>query len=365
MHSLRVKLKKRSYEILVGNNILVSLGRHLKKLALGDTAYIITNALVKNHYGNLIAKSLRRYGFGLKFRLIPDSEKSKSLKIASSVIKDMTRYAGNKKLFVIALGGGVVGDLAGFVASVYKRGVPYVQVPTTLLAQVDSSIGGKTAVDLEEGKNLVGTFYQPRMVFCDTRTLKSLTPRQIKSGLAEIIKCAVIRDKKLFLYLEKHLLLILELKPRQVERVLLPAIAVKARVVEADEREEKGVRTILNFGHTVGHAIESAANYRIYNHGEAIALGMVVASDISREYGFINNKTQERIVTLVKAAGLPVRIKKVGLGGIIARYYQDKKFVGPKNRFVLIRGIGKTKIVRDVPLQLIKKSLRKTIYSQV
>ncbi len=363
MHTIKVNLKNRSYQILIGNNILEFLGGYLKKLSLGDTAYIITNYRIKRLYGNIIAKSLKHYGFALRFKLIADSEKSKSLKVASLVIADMTRHARNKRLFVIALGGGVVGDLAGFVASVYKRGVSFIQVPTTLLSQVDSSIGGKTGVDLEEGKNLVGTFYQPRLVFCDVKTLKSLSPRQIKSGLAEIIKCAIIKDKKLFVYLEKRCRDILTLKPQPLEEVILSSIAVKAKIVQADEREEKGLRMILNFGHTIAHAIEAAGKYRTYNHGEAVALGMLVASDISRQLGLLNSQTQERIEDIIKTAGLPTRIKKVKLGNIIARYYQDKKFIGAKNRLVLLRGIAKTKIVQDIPLSIIKKSLRETIYS--
>jgi len=363
MRTIKVNLKNRSYQILIGNNILEFLGGYLKKLSPGDTAYIITNYRIRRLYGSIIAKSLKHYGFALRFKLITDSEKSKSLKVASLVIADMTRHARNKRLFVIALGGGVVGDLAGFVASVYKRGVSLIQVPTTLLSQVDSSIGGKTGVDLEEGKNLVGTFYQPRLVFCDVKTLKSLSPRQIKSGLAEIIKCAIIKDKKLFVYLEKHCRDILTLEPQPLQEVILSSIAVKVKIVQADEREEKGLRMILNFGHTIAHAIEAAGKYQVYNHGEAVALGMLVASDISRQLGLLNSQTQERIEDIIKTARLPTRIKKVKLGNIIARYYQDKKFIGAKNRLVLLRGIAKTKIVQNIPLSIIKKSLTRTIYS--
>jgi len=363
MRAIKVYLKNRSYQILIGNNILRVLGKYLKKLSLGDTAYLITNSRVRRHYGKLVAKSLNQSGFRVRFKLIPDSEESKSLNVASGVIRDITRYAKNKKLFIIALGGGVVGDLAGFVASIYRRGIDYVQVPTTLLAQADSSIGGKTALDLEEGKNLVGTFHQPRLVFCDVKTLKTLTPRQIRSGLAEIIKCAIIRDKKLFIYLESRCRDILALKPQALEHALLSAIKVKAAIVGADEREEKGRRTVLNFGHTIGHAIEAAALYRTYNHGEAIALGMIVALDISRELGLTNSQTQKRIENIIRAAGLPTRIKKIKPGKIIARHYQDKKFTGSKNRLVLIGGIAKAKVVQNIPLALIKKSLQKTIYS--
>jgi 3-dehydroquinate synthase len=293
---------------------------------------------------------------------VPDSETSKSLKVAFEAIRKITAYAEDKRVFVIALGGGVVGDLAGFVSSVYKRGVAYIQVPTTLLAQADSSIGGKTGVDLTEGKNLVGTFYQPRLVCCDVALLKTLSAKQIKNGLAEIIKCAVIKNRGLFVYLEKLLGGNVLLNPKQLERILLPAITVKARIVEADEKEEKGLRTILNFGHTIGHAIEAAGRYRAYNHGEAVGLGMLVATDISRRLGLITPAIQKRVSALIKSAGLPDKVRNVRMRDIISRHYRDKKFIGSQNRFVLISGIGKAVVRKNIPLALIKESIQKVIY---
>jgi 3-dehydroquinate synthase len=251
--------------------------------------------------------------------------------------------------------------VAGFVASIYKRGIPYIQIPTTLLAQVDSAIGGKTAVDLAEGKNLVGAFYQPRLVFSDVTFLKTLSLKQIQAGLAEVIKYAIIKDPQLFSYLENNLGDCLALKTAPLEFIVKRCSCLKAKIVEQDEREEKGVRTILNFGHTIGHAIESAADYKRYNHGQAVALGMLVACQMSQNLGFIQDDILARIEKLIKATGLPTKINKISLAKILKAHYRDKKFIGKKNRFVLIQDIGKAKVVQDIPLRLIREAIKKRI----
>ena len=354
-------LEKRSYDIIIGNKILKDLARYLAKLKIGRDAYIITNLLIKNKYGKLLEKALKKKGFSLRFKIVADTEKSKSIETASSVVKDLTLYDKKRNIFIIAFGGGVVGDLAGFVASIYKRGTPYIQIPTTLLAQVDSSIGGKTAVDLEVGKNLVGAFYQPKLVFSDIQLLKTLDLRQIRSGLAEVIKYGIIKDRKLFNYLEKNYRDILNLRPKALEFIVWRSSIIKAAIVEQDEREEKGLRTILNFGHTLGHALEAASGFKGYNHGEAIALGMLLAAKISRCYGLINTALAVSIEDLIKKIGLPVRIKGASLKSIIEAHYRDKKFVGQRNRFVLIRGIGRTTIVENIPLSIIKTALKQRL----
>jgi 3-dehydroquinate synthase len=304
-----------------------------------------------------LVKGLKPYGFNYKFKVVPDSEKSKDIKVAALLIKDLAKFDLRKRTFIIALGGGVVGDLSGFVASVYKRGIPYIQVPTTLLAQVDSSIGGKTAVDLSEGKNLVGAFYQPRMVFSDISLLKTLSKRQLSSGLAEVIKYGIIRDSKLFLYLEKNYKDIINLKAETLEHIVRACVKIKSEIVSLDEREEKGLRTVLNFGHTIGHAVEAASGFNKYNHGEAIALGMLVALSISVKLGLIKETLSKRAELLINNVGLPVKISKVPLRRILSRYYHDKKFIGAKNRFVLTLGLGKTRIVKDIPLKLISSAI--------
>lgn len=361
MKIIKVDLKKRAYNIIVGSNVIKQSGSLITKLHLGSDGYVITNTSIKNKYGSILYKILKQSGFNVRFKTIPDTEKSKSIEVSTLVIKDIAHYDKRKKIFIVALGGGVIGDLSGFVASIYKRGIPYIQIPTTLLAQVDSSIGGKTAVDLLEGKNLLGAFYQPRLVVSDISFLKTLNIRQIRSGLAEVIKYGIIKDRDLFYCLQKRYKDILSLKPVALEYIVKRCSQIKANIVELDEREEKGVRTILNFGHTIGHAIERASNFKLYNHGEAIALGMLIASDISRNFNFINNATCLMIGNLIKAVGLPVKIRGLSLKDIINAHYRDKKFIGQRNRFVLIKGIGKTKIVEDIPLGIIKEAIKKRL----
>jgi len=355
MTRVRVALKERSYDILVGKGALGSLGKEALRLKLGDSAYIITNPLIKRLHGKKVEEDLKRSKIDYRFRLIPDSEKSKSLTQAYRLIEELTRYDKKRKVFIVALGGGVVGDLSGFVASIYKRGIPYVQVPTTLLGQVDSAIGGKTAVDLKTGKNLVGAIYQPKLVCSDTGLLKTLSRRQLQAGLAEVIKYGIIKDPAFFRYLEKNYRNVLGLKSPAIEKIVATCSRIKAGYVSADEKENKGIRTELNFGHTLGHAIEAAGNYSGYNHGEAVALGMLIAADISRKVGLASERDVKRIGSLIKKAGLPVKIKRgLALKKIIAAYYRDKKFRGRKNRLVLIRSIGKAVVREGIPLGLIK-----------
>lgn len=357
MKTVKVNLKKNSYAILIGSNILPRAGAFIRRLNIGDYAYIITNAAIKNRYGAALDKTLRISGVNSKFKLIPDSEKSKSLNTAFSLIRDVAACEKKRQLFIVAFGGGVVGDLTGFVASIYKRGLPYVQIATTLLAQVDSAIGGKTGVNLAQGKNLAGAFYQPKLVLSDIATLKSLDLKQLRNGLAEVIKYAVINDAALLNYLEKKYKDILAMDEKALEFIVARCSHIKAEIVALDEKEEKGIRTILNFGHTIGHAIEVAAGYKGYSHGEAVALGMLVACGLSEITGLASGDTGVRIENLIKKAGLPVKINRVSIADIINAYYFDKKFIGAKNRFVLIEGIGKTKIVQDIPLSAIKKAI--------
>jgi 3-dehydroquinate synthase len=361
MQTIKLNLKERSYNIIVGTNIINGLGKYLTKLNIGNDAYVITNARIKNKYGGTLEKALKKRGFSVRFKILPDTEKSKSIEMMTSVIRDTAHYDKGKRIFIVAFGGGVVGDLSGFVASIYKRGIPYIQVPTTLLAQVDSSIGGKTAVDLSEAKNLVGAFYQPKLVFSDVKFLNSLSMRQMRAGLAEVIKYSIIKDRILFSYLERQYKNILNHRQDALKFIVERCSRIKADIVSRDEREKKGLRTILNFGHTAGHAIEAASNYKAYNHGEAIALGMLVAIQLSKTLKLINEAVTQRIENLIKAVGLPTRIRDVSLNSIINAHYRDKKFIGSRNRFVLIKGIGKTKIVENIPLELIKGVLKKRV----
>lgn len=357
MHRVRVNLSKRSYQIIIDSGILYQLGVYLKKLKLGTDAFIITNAFLKNKYGGKLAKVLSGSGFNCHFKLVADSEKSKSIRTASRVIKELAKFDQKKKVFIIAFGGGVVGDLAGFVASVYKRGIGYVQIPTTLLAQVDSAIGGKTAVDLDLGKNLVGAFYQPRLVLSEIDFLKSLAKSQIRCGMAEVIKYAVIKDQKLFNFIESKYQQVLQRDPATLEIIINACSRIKAGIVCQDELETLGLRSMLNFGHTIGHAIEAAGGYQGYNHGQAVSLGMIVAVDLSKRLGLIDAKLALSIKNLIKLYGLPIKIKGLPVARIIRAHYHDKKFSGKENRFVLIGGIGKPRIVRNINLGLIKEAI--------
>jgi 3-dehydroquinate synthase len=361
MKRVEVNLGKRTYQIVMGPGILDQLGVYLKKLNVGPDAFIITNAFLKNKYGAKLLRILSKQGFNCHFKLIADSEKSKSMEIASRVIKDLARFDQKKRVFIIAFGGGVVGDLAGFVASVYKRGISYVQIPTTLLAQVDSAIGGKTAVDLDLGKNLVGVFYQPRLVFTEVNFLKSLSLAQVRCGMAEVIKYAVIKDHKLFNFLEKNYAQVKRRNPVVMEAIINACSRIKAGIVSQDELETSGLRSVLNFGHTIGHAIEAAGGYKSYNHGQAVSLGMVFAVDLSKRLGLIDAKLALRIRNLIKLYGLPMKIKGVSLAKIIRAHYHDKKFSGKENKFVLIKGIAQPKIVRNVKLDFIKEVILRLI----
>jgi len=359
MKKVRVCLGERSYEIVIGPGLLQKSGRELRRLDIGSDAVIITNNRLKALYGKTLERSLKKSGFSTCFITVPDSEKAKSITVATSLINRLSAYDVGRKIFVIAFGGGVIGDLAGFVSAVYKRGIPYIQMPTTLLAQVDSSIGGKVAVDLPVAKNLVGAFYQPKIVLADTALIKSLPIRQVRAGLAEVIKYGVIRDARLFRFLENNYKQLLACKGRELESVVYACCRIKAGVVARDERDTKDARAILNFGHTLGHAIEAAAAYSgRYNHGEAIAVGMLIAARIAVDQAFLRGRDAERLESLVKKVGLPAVVKGVSLPGVYASHLHDKKFFGKTNRFILPSSIGNVRIVKNVPAFAIRNALK-------
>ena len=261
---------------------------------------------------------------------------------------------------MVALGGGVTGDVAGYVASIYKRGIPYIQIPTTLLAQVDSAIGGKTAIDLPSAKNLVGSFYQPRIVISDIRFLNTLGKRVAISGLGEIIKYGIIEDRRLFVYLEKNIRRIRRFDRDSLEHIICRSSAIKARIVEKDEYDKKGTRARLNFGHTIGHAIESACGYsKQYYHGEAVGIGMITASMIAARKGMLKEDALRRIIGLVKKAGLPTAIsRKISMAKIMKAQRYDKKIIHGVNRFVLPLDIGRVKICENIPERLIRAVIK-------
>jgi 3-dehydroquinate synthase len=355
---IRVSLGKRSYPIVIAEGAIRRLPELTRQSLAGyNTAYIVTNHYLYKKYGVKLSAILKGAKFFFKFRLIPDSEAAKTLPVASAILADLAAFSRKQRVFILAFGGGVVGDLAGFVACIYRRGIPYIQAPTTLLAQVDSAIGGKTAVDLRLGKNLVGAFYQPRLVISDTDFLCSLDSRQLRSGLAEVIKYGLIKDRHLFAYLERNLRHIVARDRRALEFIIGRCSAIKAAIVSQDEREEKKIRTILNFGHTLGHAIETAGRFRLYSHGEAIALGMLAAGELSLNLKLMCQNDFFRMQRLISLAGLPTRLKKLKPKDIIQAHYQDKKFIGSRNRLVLLRGIGQAIVRDDIALSLIRKAV--------
>ncbi len=359
MKKIKLSLRNRSYNIIIGKRLLNNCGNIFKKSGVGKDALVITNRRLLALAKRTLSASLKRAGISIRFELVPDSERAKSVTVATNIINRISSYDRKKKIFIVAFGGGVIGDLAGFIAAVYKRGVPYVQIPTTLLAQVDSAIGGKVAVDLPLAKNLIGAFYQPSIVLSDISLLRSLDKRQIVNGLAEIIKYGVIEDKTLFEYLEKKYTKILGLDDRALEFVIARSSKIKAHVVETDELDNKGLRVVLNYGHTIGHAIESAAGYtKKFYHGEAIAIGMIAASRISTRLGLLPAEDGKRIETLISTVGLPTGVKGLKFSKIYGSHLHDKKFINKKNRFVLPLRIGKVKVVEGVPENVVKHVLR-------
>jgi len=354
----------RSYNIIIGRNILNKIGKYIKGLNIGRDIFIITDRKVGKLYAQKLIRSLESAGFNDigQFRL-DGGEPSKTMETYRRILERISDFDRNqeKRIVILTLGGGVVGDVGGFVAATYRRGVNYIQIPTTLLGQVDCGLGGKVGVNLKEGKNLVGGFWQPKLVYMDLDVLETLDKRELKSGLAEVIKCGVIKDSNLFKYIEGHLEDILRCDFFCLRHIISTCVKIKAKITEMDERDEKDIRIILNFGHTIGHAIEAASNYKVYKHGEAIAIGMSCAGEIACRLGLFNNKDFLRLDNLIKMAGLPTKIRKCSLEGIMKSMRHDKKFIGGVNRFVLPVKIGKVKVVKDIKENLIRDVIRKRI----
>ena len=358
MEKVRVKLGERSYDICIGKNILRNIGSSLKSFGLSPRIAIVTNPTVYPLYGAVVAKSLKKAGFDVLSVTIPDGEEYKDLLWAEHVFNILLKAKLDRSSALVALGGGVIGDITGFAASTYMRGISYIQVPTTLLAQVDSSVGGKTGVNHRLGKNMIGTFWQPRLVWIDTATLKTLPGREFLSGLAEVIKHGVIWDGKLFDFLEAGKKKILNLDNKSIMHIIKRSCEIKAEVVSKDERES-GLRSILNFGHTIGHAIETATGYRRYLHGEAVAIGMCLEAELSGKLKFIGSDKVRRIKSLVESYGLPSEMPEdIDIKHILSSMELDKKVVAGELRFILPERIGKVKIHKGVSERVIRELLQ-------
>jgi len=358
MRDVTVPLGARSYSIFVGPNLLRQIGRRCAALNLGQRCAIISDSNVARRYATPVERSLRAAGFDPVRVVVPAGETAKSLDTVNSCYDRLAAHRLERKSFVVALGGGVVGDLAGFVAATYLRGIPFVQVPTTLLAQVDSSVGGKVGVNLKAGKNLVGAFHQPRLVLCDLNTLATLPPREFRAGLAEVIKYGIIYDAGLFARLERDLNRLLKLETKTLSDVVARCCEIKADVVSQDETET-GLRAILNFGHTIGHALEAISRYGKYLHGEAISIGQVAAAELSAALTGLPQVEVERITDLFRRAGLPtsVELNRREMKQLFGAMRLDKKVSGGEIKFVLAKRIGEVVWGQRVPDELIRFTL--------
>lgn len=355
MSTLTVHLGENSYDIIAGSGLLPMLGRSCADRGLKGSVAIITNPVVSALYGEAARRSLETAGNTVTMIEIPDGEEFKNAQTLASVYDALIDAGLDRKSFIVALGGGVVGDLAGFAAATYLRGIPFVQVPTTLLAQVDSSVGGKTAIDHPRGKNLIGAFYQPALVLIDIQTLNTLDDRQYHAGLAEVIKYGVSLDAAFFEFLEQNSRQILEKEREAVERMILHCCRIKAEVVELDEKEN-GIRAVLNYGHTLGHALETLSGYSQMVHGEAVAIGMALAARISENRGFSTVADRSRITALITTFGLSVDTPPVEREKLLTAVMTDKKSRAGTISFICNRGVGGYAVEKMTPDQLLTES---------
>ena len=354
--SINISLGERSYNIVVGANLF---DREVFSDAIGKAkaALVVTNTTVGKIHGDALCSVLRQLYSQVHVIELPDGEEFKNSTCLNQIFDKLLVETCDRKTVLYALGGGVVGDMTGFAAACYMRGVPFVQVPTTLLAQVDSSVGGKTAINHPLGKNMIGAFYQPRLVVCDLATLDTLPARELAAGLAEVIKYGPIADMELFAWLEQHMDALLARDRAALAHAVRRSCEIKAAVVGADERES-GLRAILNFGHTFGHAIEAGMGYGVWLHGEGVAAGMVMAAELSRRLGMVDAAFVERLTRLIARAGLPTRAPVLDAQDNAGRYLElmrvDKKAEGGEIRFVLIDGPGRA-VMRAAPDALVRE----------
>lgn len=359
--TLDLELGPRSYQIRIGPELLTTTGAALLPLLPPPRPVaVVTNTTVAPLYLERVSRSLTNAGYRVTPVILPDGEVYKSWESLSRIFDALIAQRWERTSPLLALGGGVVGDITGYAAASLLRGVPYVQLPTTLLSQVDSSVGGKTGINHSLGKNLIGAFYQPRLVLIDTTTLATLPRRELLAGLAEVVKYGVIRDAELFALLERRLPALLNLEPQLVGEVIRTCCAIKAQVVAADEREA-GQRALLNFGHTFGHAIESLAGYGNWLHGEAVAAGMVMAGALSVASGLCKKGEVHRLQTLLERAGLPVRAPRFPVSRYLEAMSRDKKVEGGKMRFVVMEGIGRASVRGDLHPEAVANAIQECL----
>lgn len=356
MAQVQVNLPTGGYTIHIGPGGVGKIGELAGAVKLSGKALVISDENVGARYGEAALRSLADSGFAAELATVPAGEDSKSLATAMKLYTKAITMELDRRSPVIALGGGVVGDLAGFVAATYLRGVPFIQVPTSLLAQVDSSVGGKVAVNHPLGKNLIGAFYQPRLVIVDTGVLTTLPARQLSTGLAEVAKHAIIAAADFLAYLEEHHQAILAKDQEPLTEIIRRSCVIKANVVVQDEKEAH-LRMILNFGHTIGHAVEASAGYGLYTHGEAVAVGMHGAALISHYLGLCDRETVTAVCSVLRRFGLPLTAKQCAPGDLMAFFSRDKKRIGGTINWVLLKAIGEVAIVSQVPEEIVRKVL--------
>jgi 3-dehydroquinate synthase len=355
MISVPVATPSRSYEVLIGSGLLARAGDSLGKFLENRRAFVVTVRPVRRRWAKVLTKSLVASGIETELLEMPDGERSKRLATLEKLADQLVKLGADRGVTLIALGGGVVGDVTGFLASIYMRGVDVIQVPTTVLAQVDAAIGGKTAVNLVSGKNLLGTFHQPRVVLVDPIVLETLPSREYCAGLYESLKCGIIGDPGLFRLFEDQRREILNRDPVVVEKVIGDSVRLKASVVSADEREG-GLRQVLNLGHTIGHALEAETRYAQLLHGEAVAWGMIAATHIALSTGKLDSVTAGRILNAVLGFGKLPRMKWQ-TANIVKRLRSDKKTKQGIVHFILPREIGKVEITSDVPEAIVRSAV--------
>ena len=357
MQSLRVELGERSYDIMVSSGLLVDSGQFIRGVSSARQVLLVSNPTVYALYGAQTRQALTAAGLKVTEALMPDGEEFKNLAEASRILDQAVDCRLDRSSLVVALGGGVVGDLAGFVAAIYQRGIDFVQIPTTLLAQVDSSVGGKVGVNHPQGKNLIGAFHQPRLVLVDDQVLKTLEEREYLSGLGEVVKYGIIYDKAFFTYLEGHAQQIRKQESQCISAMIVTACHIKSEIVTRDEKEN-GLRAILNLGHTFGHSIESLTRYETYRHGEAVAMGTMAAACLAVHKGLLTVAEMERIGRLFVALGINPAFPNLDPDALYQGMLTDKKIRNQRLRLILPQGIGNYFILEDASREEIIAAIR-------
>lgn len=347
MKTLRVDLGARSYSIIVGEHLLDQAGRIFSGLGFSSPPIVISNSTVLRLHGLVLLRSLEQSFGAVPVIRIGDGERFKSHRTLLKIYDGLFRTKADRRSWLLAFGGGVTGDIAGFAAATFMRGIRYASVPTTLLAQVDSSIGGKVGVNLPQGKNLIGSFHQPSAILSDTGILRTLPKRELAAGLYEAVKAGAIRSERLLRFIERNLREILDCRPAAMQHIVLEASRIKAEVVSADEREDDQ-RMVLNYGHTVGHALEAATYYKRFKHGEAVAWGMIAALGFGKELGLLQPEKAERIERLIRSIGWLPSLKGISTDALWSALKRDKKFRSGRIRMVLLPKLGETEIRSDI-----------------